>query len=203
MKRVLIAALSTAMVLGMAGCSAQQGAGENGTTDTSILLTEENVDKPLTGGQDDPVAGDQGSVDIIASENPSEDPLAKPSDVKEPEQTNAVPGTWQTNSMANKEDGSMGPTYYIQFTSSDIKYGQMKDGAFVEEYADKISHLEKTVDGKYLVQAESKTGIKYTFKTSESDVNTMEYYATWTEAEYASTYSASGSLTKVDSEAKG
>ena len=64
---------------------------------------------------------------------------------------------------------------------------QMKDGAFVEEYADKISHLEKTVDGKYLVQAESKTGIKYTFKTSESDVN----------------YSDTGSLTKTDSEAKG
>jgi len=31
----------------------------------------------------------------------------------------------------------------------------------------------------------------------------MEYYGTWTEAEFASTYSATGSLTKVDSEAKG
>lgn len=201
MKRVLVATLSTAMLFGLAGCSAsQEGNAASNTPDTSIVLTDDNVDKPLTGGQND-VGGDSGSTDLIASENPSKNPSDvpsdKPSDSKEPEQTNAVPGTWQTNSMVNAEDGSMGPTYHIQFTATEIKYGHMKDGAFVEEYSDKISHLEKTIEGKFLVQAESKSGIKYTFKTSETDANTMEYFATWTEAEFASTYSATGSITKT------
>ena len=89
------------------------------------------------------------------------DTYHKPSDSKEPEQTNAVPGTWQTNSMVNAEDGSMGPTYLIQFTATEIKYGHMKDGAFVEEYSDKISHLEKTIEGKFLVQAESGFNLRH------------------------------------------
>ena len=207
MRKVLIAALSTAVLFGMAGCAGGEGASSD-TPDTSIILTEEQVDKPLAGDQNE-VGDNLNPTDVIASENPSEDltgnPPAdpsdktsdsKPADSGEPAEANAVPGTWQTNSI-NTEEGTAGPEYYIQFTSSDIKYGHMKDGAFVEEYSDKISHLEKTVDGKYLVQAESKSGVKYTFKTSESDVNTMEYYGTWTEAEFASTYSASGSITKT------
>ena len=68
--------------------------------------------------------------------------------------------------------------------------------ALSEEYADKISKLEKTTAGGFIVQAESSNGVKYTFKTSETDVNTMEYYETWTESEYAEKYSASGSITK-------
>lgn len=208
MRKVLIGALSAAMLIGMAGCAGpDEGNSASVTPDTSIVLTDDKVDKPLSGDQNG-IGDNAGSTDIIASENPSEAasdvvPSDKPSDSKEPEQTNAVPGTWQTNSMVNAEDGSMGPTYHIQFTATEIKYGHMKDGTFVEEYSDKISHLEKTVEGKFVVQAESKNGVKYTFKTSESDADTMEYYGTWTEAEFASTYSATGSLTKVDSEAKG
>lgn len=203
MKKVLIATLSTAMVFGMVGCAgAPEGNGAENTTDTSIMLTEENVDKPLTGGQDIIGEDPAGATDIISSENPSENPAALPSDTLD-DQTNAVPGTWQTNTLNPTENGGMEPLYYVQFTSSEIKYGKMKDGEFVEDHSDKISHLEKTVDGKYLVQAETKSGQKYTFKTSESDANTLEYYGTWTEAEYAANYSATGSLTKAGSEAKG
>ena len=203
MKKVLIATLSTAMVFGMVGCAgAPEGNGAENTADTSIMLTEENVDKPLTGGQDIIGEDPAGATDIISSENPSENAAALPSDTQD-DQTNAVPGTWQTNTLNPTENGGMEPLYYVQFTSSEIKYGKMKDGEFVEDHSDKISHLEKTVDGKYLVQAETKSGQKYTFKTSESDVNTLEYYGTWTETEYAANYSATGSLTKAGSEAKG
>ncbi len=189
MKRVLIATLSTVMALGMAGCATSQEVITEATKapESSVVLTEEQVDKQLGAGRDE--AGDNlGATDIIASENPTDNKDAAASD--------AIPGTWQTASMSSNADGTLAPSRYIQFTSADIKYGQMKDGAFVEEYSDKITKLEKTAAGGFIVQAEAANGVKYTFKTSDTDVNTMEYYETWTESEYAEKYSASGSITK-------
>lgn len=188
MKRVLIATLSTVMALGMAGCATQEVITEaKKAPESSVVLTEEQVDKQLGAGRDE--AGDNlGATDIIASENPTDNKDAAASD--------AIPGTWQTASMSSNADGTLAPSRYIQFTSADIKYGQMKDGAFVEDYSDKITKLEKTAAGGFIVQAEAANGVKYTFKTSDTDVNTMEYYETWTESEYAEKYSASGSITK-------
>lgn len=189
MKRVLIATLSTVMALGMAGCATSQEVITEATKapESSVVLTEEQVDKQIGAGRDE--AGDNlGATDIIASENPTDNKDAAASD--------AIPGTWQTASMSSNADGTLAPSRYIQFTSADIKYGQMKDGAFVEEYSDKITKLEKTAAGGFIVQAEAANGVKYTFKTSDTDVNTMEYYETWTESEYAEKYSASGSITK-------
>lgn len=189
MKRVLIATLSTVMALGMAGCATSQEVITEATKapESSVVLTEEQVDKQLGAGRDE-VGDNLGATDIIASENPTDNKDAAASD--------AIPGTWQTASMSGNADGTLAPSRYIQFTSADIKYGQMKDGAFVEEYSDKITKLEKTDAGGFIVQAEAANGVKYTFKTSDTDVNTMEYYETWTESEYAEKYSASGSITK-------
>ena len=188
MKRVLIATLSTVMALGMAGCATSQEVITEATKapESSVVLTEEQVDKQLGAGRDE-VGDNLGATDIIASENPTDNKDAAASD--------AIPGTWQTASMSGNADGTLAPSRYIQFTSADIKYGQMKDGAFVEEYSDKITKLEKTDAGGFIVQAEAANGVKYTFKTSDTDVNTMEYYETWTESEYAEKYSASGSST--------
>ncbi len=189
MKRVLIATLSTVMALGVAGCATSQEVITEATKapESSVVLTEEQVDKQLGAGRDE-VGDSLGATDIIASENPTDNKDAAASD--------AIPGTWQTASMSSNADGTLAPSRYIQFTSADIKYGQMKDGAFVEEYSDKITKLEKTAAGGFIVQAEAANGVKYTFKTSDTDVNTMEYYETWTESEYAEKYSASGSITK-------
>ena len=189
MKRVLIATLSTVMALGMAGCATSQEVITEATKapESSVVLTEEQVDKQLGAGRDE-VGDNLGATDIIASENPTDNKDAAASDV--------IPGTWQTASMSGNADGTLAPSRYIQFTSADIKYGQMKDGAFVEDYSDKITKLEKTAAGGFIVQAEAANGVKYTFKTSDTDANTMEYYETWTESEYAEKYSASGSITK-------
>ena len=188
MKRVLIATLSTVMALGMAGCATQEVITEaTKAPESSVVLTEEQVDKQLGAGRDE-VGDNLGATDIIASENPT--------DNKDTAASDAIPCTWQTASMSSNADGTLAPSRYIQFTSADIKYGQMKDGAFVEEYSDKITKLEKTAAGGFIVQAEAANGVKYTFKTSDTDVNTMEYYETWTESEYAEKYSASGSITK-------
>ena len=188
MKRVLIATLSTVMALGMAGCATQEVITEaTKAPESSVVLTEEQVDKQLGAGRDE-VGDNLGATDIIASENPTDNKDAAASD--------AIPGTWQTASMSSNADGTLAPSRYIQFTSADIKYGQMKDGAFVEDYSDKITKLEKTAAGGFIVQAEAANGVKYTFKTSDTDINTMEYYETWTESEYAEKYSASGSITK-------
>ena len=176
------------MALGMAGCATQEviTAATEGP-EASVVLTEEQVDKPLGADQNE-IGDNLGASDVAAPENLSDnkDPLAK----------DTIPGTWQTASMTSSADGTVSPERYIQFTSTDIKYGQMKDGEFVEEYADKITKLENTAAGGFIVQAEAANGVKYTFKTSDTDVNTMEYYETWTESEYAEKYSASGSITK-------
>lgn len=204
MKRVLIATLSTVMALGMAagmtGCaSSQEGDIALSNTDTSVVLTDEQVDKPLGGGQDaagdglgDTLGGDQGQTDIIASENPDANKDAASSGV------DMVPGTWQTASMSSNAEGTVAPAHYIKFTNAGIEYGQMKDGEFVKEYTDKITKFDKTSGDGFIVQAESANGVKYTFKTSASDVNTMEYYETWDEAQYSEKYSASGSITKAN-----
>lgn len=109
----------------------------------------------------------------------------------------SISGTWQMASITPTEDGSMEPEYYVQFTDSEINYGHMKDGEFELDHSDKISNIKEVLEGVYKVQAESEKGVKYTYQTSESDKDTLEYYETWDEADFSNTYSAGASLSRT------
>ena len=104
-------------------------------------------------------------------------------------------GLWQTTSIGYTEDDgeTMQPDFYVQFTDSDIEYGHMQNDKFVLDHADKISSVE-TVDSGFRVQAQSDSGVQYTYQTSEEDDTMMEYYETWNEDEFADKYSGGASL---------
>lgn len=107
-------------------------------------------------------------------------------------------GLWQTGSIICEEDGPAHPAAYVKFKSSEIEYGQILRNEFVPAYVDKISRFEESGDGSMLIQAESSQGIKYTYKSSEGSINTLEYYETWDQKDFADTYSGGGSLNRCD-----
>ena len=109
-----------------------------------------------------------------------------------------IPGTWQTVSIVMTDDDNMEPEYYVQFTGSDVIYGHMSDGNFVQEYTDKIFASEALASGGYMIKAINSSGIKYTYLTSESDDTILEYYETWDEFDYANKYFGGSSLSKCD-----
>ncbi|SDJ70980.1 hypothetical protein SAMN04487760_11227 [Lachnospiraceae bacterium G41] len=109
-----------------------------------------------------------------------------------------IPGTWQTVSIVMTDDDNMEPEYYVQFTGSDVVYGHMSDGNFVQEYTDKIFASEKLASGGYMIKAMNSSGIKYTYLTSESDDTILEYYETWDEFDYANKYFGGSSLSKCE-----
>ena len=92
----------------------------------------------------------------------------------------------------------MQPEYYVQFERLQINYGHMKDGDFIVDHTDDISYLDETEPGKYIVQAESSTGVQYTLKTAGSDNNVLEYYETWNEYEFSDAYRGGSSLTRCN-----
>ena len=96
------------------------------------------------------------------------------------------------------DDDNMEPEYYVQFTGSDVVYGHMSDGNFVQEYTDKIFASEKLASGGYMIKAINSSGIKYTYLTSESDDTILEYYETWDEFDYADKYFGGSSLSKCE-----
>ena len=108
----------------------------------------------------------------------------------------SIPGTWQTASVVSEEDGTAHPAYHVRFTDSEILYGHMKDGAFVIDHADTISRFGKTAAGGFRVQAEAANGVQYTFQTSESDSNVLEYYETWNETDFPDSYRGGASLSR-------
>ena len=108
----------------------------------------------------------------------------------------SIPGTWQTASIVSEEDGTAHPAYYVQFTDSEILYGHMKDGAFVIDHTDTVSRFEKNAAGGFKVQAAAANGVQYTFRTSESDNDVMEYYETWNEAAFSDSYRGGASLSR-------
>ena len=110
----------------------------------------------------------------------------------------AIPGTWQTNSIVMVDDENMAPEYYVQFTGSEIVYGHMNNDSFIPEYSDKIFAAEELASGGYMVKSINSTGIKYTYLTSESDENVLEYYETWDEYDYADKYFGGSSLSKCE-----
>lgn len=108
----------------------------------------------------------------------------------------SIPGTWQTASMANEADGTVQPAYHVLFTPSDILYGHIKDGAFVFNHADPVMSFERTPAGGFMVRALSSNGVQYSFRTSESDADVLEYYETWEEAAFPDRYRGGASLVK-------
>ena len=109
-----------------------------------------------------------------------------------------IPGTWQTVSIVMTDDENMEPEYYVQFTGSDVIYGHMSNGNFVQEYTDKIFASEKLASGGYMIKAMNSSGIEYTYLTSESDDTILEYYETWDEFDYADKYYGGASLSKCE-----
>ncbi len=109
-----------------------------------------------------------------------------------------ISGTWQTASIGYEVDGEMQPEYYVQFGDDEIIYGHMEKNDFVPEYFDSISSFEKLEDGGYRIQAESESGVQYTYKSAEGDADTLEYYETWNEDEFSDKYSGSASLSKSE-----
>ena len=109
----------------------------------------------------------------------------------------SVTGVWQTASMAYEADGTMYPEYYVWFTDADIVYGHMKDGEFVFDHSDKISLLQETAAGRYLVQATGSNGVQYTYRTAEGDDSVLEYYETWREEDFPGMYRGGASLSRL------
>ena len=119
-------------------------------------------------------------------------------DIASVNQEDMLSGTWQTASIGYEIDGEMQPEYYVQFEGLQINYGHMKDVDFIVDHMDEISYIEETSPGKYIVQAETVAGIKYTLKTAESDNDVLEYYETWNEEEFGDTYIGGSSLTRCN-----
>ena len=109
-----------------------------------------------------------------------------------------ITGMWQTSSMVPRDDGTVSPEYYVQFTDSTINYGHMKDGEFVLAYSDPIIRLDETAAGGFIVQAESSNAIQYTYQTCESDKDILEYYETWHEEDFPQTYRGGATLSKTN-----
>ena len=114
------------------------------------------------------------------------------------EKVSSVPGTWATASMGYEYNGDVLPEYHVQFTDSEVIYGHMLDGEFMTDHTAKIIDLENTASGGYRIQVESSDGGHYTYQTSDNDDNVLEYYETWDEDDFHSTYRGGASLWKID-----
>ncbi|MBP8969653.1 MAG: hypothetical protein KBG42_10280 [Lachnospiraceae bacterium] len=101
---------------------------------------------------------------------------------------------WSTASIVTDESGNAAPEWTVVFGDTTIDYGHVEDGEFVADHSDKITLLEQYSEHSFKIQAESATGVKYTYQTSASDETVLEYYETWDESEYPDKYSGSASL---------
>jgi hypothetical protein len=194
MKKFLVLPLTAILLFGMAGCAANKQVTpiSTGTSENQAIAVDSQSEATTA-----PSDAGESSSEAATSEQPSEKPSESDAGEKTTEDDNlAIPGIWQAASITTKDDNTMEPAYYVQFTKTEICYGHMKDGQFVKDSSDKIVRFSKTVDGSYLVQAESAKAGKYTFKTSESDQTIMEYYNTWEDAEFADKYIGGSSISK-------
>ncbi|WP_029233201.1 hypothetical protein [Butyrivibrio sp. VCB2006] len=119
-------------------------------------------------------------------------------DMASEEWKDVLSGTWQTASIGYEADGEMQPEYYVQFEGLHIKYGHMKNGEYIIDHTDEVSNFEKIAPGRYILQAESSSGVQYTLKTAESDNDMLEYYETWNEDEFPDAYRGSSSLSRCE-----
>lgn len=129
------------------------------------------------GASSDPAASDQSSIEYLQ-------------------------GTWDTASMGYEYYGESQAEYYVRFTDTEIIYGHMKGDEFVPDHANKIDSIEELDDGRYRIRATYSSGEQYTYQSSESDseyidgFDVLNYYWTWDEDEFSSSYSAGSSLWK-------
>ena len=152
----------------------------------------------------DPVSGDTYITEYVPGITPEEQRTDEQFNIREymaepdmmAETASPVPGTWQTISIAYGDGETMQPEYYVQFTESHIIYGHMNNGIFITDHTDEIRSFNETAEGKYRMQAVSSSGVQYTYQTSESDDDVLEYYETWSESDFADTYSGGASLTR-------
>lgn len=171
MRKSIVALLLVCTFL-MVGCGSKTSNKDAVTENESV---ESTVDDQSTENR---IAEDEASVESADSESAFLD------------------GTWETVSNGYEYDGEVQPEYYVQFTEDKVNYGHMKDGAFELEYSDDISDFSSVSGGAYKIQAETADGAQYTYQSSESDTDTLEYYGTWDENEYGDTYSGSASLVR-------
>ena len=190
MKKFLVLPLTAILLFGMAGCAANKQVTpiSTGTSENQTIAVDSQSEATTA-----PSDAGESSSEAATSEKPSGSDAGETTAEGE---ALAIPGIWQAASITTKDDNTMEPAYYVQFTKTEICYGHMKDGQFVKDSSDKIVRFSKTVDGSYLVQAESAKAGKYTFKTSESDQTIMEYYNTWEDAEFADKYIGGSSISK-------
>ena len=83
---------------------------------------------------------------------------------------------------------------WVKIIEDAIEYGYVENDKFVLDHSDKICSIEQFSEHGFTVQAETDTGVQYTYKTSEDDETILEYYGTWDETKYADNYSGSASL---------
>lgn len=177
MRRVALTLVLTITALSMMSC---------GKKEKDIAETIEEI-------YDD--GADGGSTSVYISPDADQDTIdGLISSIKD---YNAqLDGRWQTASMSYEADGSMQPEFYVEFNEHEIKYGHLKDDEFVADHADKIESM--LFGEKCVIQATSQNGVKYTYRTSESDSNILEYYETWSEEEYPDAYRGGASLSRCE-----
>ena len=110
--------------------------------------------------------------------------------------SHSIPGAWQTASVSFADDGTMQPAYYVMFSETAILYGHLISGQFVLDHTDEIVSVTEISAEGIRVQAESSSGVQYTYQTSESDDAVLEYYETLREEEFPERYSGSASLSR-------
>lgn len=142
----------------------------------------------------DPVAGETYVTEYVFGITPEEQVTEEVFNARD--YLFSLPGTWQTASVVFEEDGTAYPAYHVRFTDTEILYGHMKDGAFVITHTDTIRGLGKTATGGFKVQAKAANGVQYTFQTSERDNNVLEYYETWNETDFSTSYRGGMSLSR-------
>ena len=189
MKKILILPLAALIAFGIAGCTAGKETIETTSQAPDAQVTTSDIETEA------PSDSSESSSEAETTEKPSESSTEDTTEKNADGVELAIPGTWQAASIVTKDDKAE-PEFYVQFTKTEICYGHMTDGQFVKEYSDKILRFDKTIDGSYLVQAESAKAGRYTFKTSENDKTIMEYYSTWEDAEFADKYIGGSSISK-------
>ena len=108
-------------------------------------------------------------------------------------------GTWITASQGYEYYGTTQAMYYVRFDGTDIVYGHMKDEEFVPDHTDKASLIAQLPGGGYIIKAETGDGDKYTFRTVQSDMDTLGCYSTWNEDEFPDHYHGGSSISRKKS----
>ena len=189
MKKILILSLSAVLVLGIAGCQANQEA----------TLTTQAADIQIATESQTEATSETSDAKTKSSEKTAESSKAETTETTAVTASMEVPGTWKSASVVEKEGEQAQPEFYVRFTRTEIQYGHMSaEGEFVNDRSDKITRLDMNIEGRVLIQAESTKAGKYTFKTSEKDLGVMEYYTTWNEEEFADNYVGGSSISKCD-----